>query len=322
MHFRTFADMAKAVSSNLHKVPADVDLIVGIPRSGLLAAGLLALELNLPLTHLDGFIEGKVFQTGFTRGQRPWKGDARRCRHALLVDDSAASGATLRAAKAKIAAAVVAARVSTAVVFAAPRSQGLADIHFEVCPMPRCFAWNYMNHPLLGNCCVDIDGVLCPDPSEDENDDGPAYLRFLQETRALRTPSHEIGWLVTARIEKYRPQTEAWLRAHGIRYRELVMLDGCTALERRHSGIHGRFKAEVYARLNAGLFIESNPAQAAEIARLSGKPVICSTSQSMGSPDMLSLPRLQQFFIRSVQRAWRIPNRLQHIFARLKGTRP
>lgn len=310
MNFRSFADLARTVSTNLHKVPADVDLVVGVPRSGLVAASLIALELNLPLAHLDGFLRGEVFETGSTRGQRSWAGDARSCRHALIVDDSCASGGTLTAVKAKIAAATIGAKVSTAVVFAAPGAIGVADIHFDVVPLPRCFGWNYLNHPNLKVACVDIDGVLCADPTPEENDDGPRYEEFLANARVLRVPSHEIGWLVTSRLEKYRRQTEAWLQAHGVRYRELVMLDGCSAEDRRRRGLHGRFKARVYARCDARLFIESNPWQAAEIARLAGKPVICSATQDLTEPAVLSPQRLEQFVRRAIRRIGRIPAKL------------
>lgn len=36
-----------------------------------------------------------------------------------------------------------------------------------------------MNHGILKKACLDIDGVLCVDPTPEENDDGPRYREFL-----------------------------------------------------------------------------------------------------------------------------------------------
>ena len=97
--------------------------------------------------------------------------------------------------------------------------------HCKQLELPRIFEWNVMHHHLLVSSCIDIDGVLCRDPTEAENDDGAAYERFLDTVPAREVPEAPLGWLVTCRLEKYREQTEAWLNRHAIRYRELVMLD-------------------------------------------------------------------------------------------------
>jgi len=41
------------------------------------------------------------------------------------------------------------------------------------------FEWNALHHSNPERFCVDIDGVLCRDPTEAENDDGESYLEFL-----------------------------------------------------------------------------------------------------------------------------------------------
>ncbi len=129
------------------------------------------------------------------------------------------------------------------------------------------------------------DGVLCLDPTETENDDGPAYLSFLQTARRLSSPTQVIGHLVTSRLERYRPETEAWLKQHDIRFGKLHMLDVPTAAERRRLNLHGRFKTGIYRGLDdALLFIESEPDQAREIAESSGKPVLCFATQELFRP--------------------------------------
>ena len=56
MNFVTFSALNNDVIKNLHKIPRDIDLVIGVPRSGLLVANMLALYLNKPLISIDMFI--------------------------------------------------------------------------------------------------------------------------------------------------------------------------------------------------------------------------------------------------------------------------
>ena len=67
MHYRSVADLNEDIKANLHKIPEDVTLIVGVPRSGMLAANLIALYLNIPLTDIDNFIAGAAAMDERTR---------------------------------------------------------------------------------------------------------------------------------------------------------------------------------------------------------------------------------------------------------------
>jgi uncharacterized HAD superfamily protein len=179
------------------------------------------------------------------------------------------------------------ARISTCVVYATEESVSLVNFAFEAVPMPRVFEWNVMHRKSLARCCMDIDGVLCLDPTPQENDDGEAYSMFLTVAGKLCIPSYPVSHLVTSRLEKYRRQTEAWLHQHGIVYSELHMLDLPNAETRRKAGAHAAFKAEVFRRArDTVLFIESDRRQALEIARLAGKPVLCFTTQEMFQPGL------------------------------------
>ena len=161
-------------------------------------------------------------------------------------------------------------------VFAKKASKSLVDIYFELVETPRLFQWNYLNHVIAESSCYDIDGVLCHDPLPAQNDDGEKYVDFLLHAKPLYIPSYKIYAIVTSRLEKYRPQTEQWLREHHVQYEHLYMLTGCTAEERRKRAVHSAFKAQIYNKLtNCKLFVESNPRQAQEIFDLTGKPVVC-----------------------------------------------
>lgn len=134
----------------------------------------------------------------------------------------------------------------------------------------------------MARACLDIDGVLCLDPTKDENDDGARYEAFLSSARPHLVPTVPVGTLVTSRLEKYRSQTEDWLGRNGVEFGELRMLDLPNAEERRRQRIHGSFKAEVYAgKRDAILFIESDEHQAQKISQLSGKAVICTNTMRL-----------------------------------------
>jgi uncharacterized HAD superfamily protein len=313
LSFKSFGDLSADIARNLAKVPVDVDLIVGIPRSGLMAASILALALNKKFCDLGAFIENRPLQHGATR--RPENGELvlpHQARVVMIIDDSVDSGVSIAKARATLAPLESGRKLLTAAVYASERGMNAVDIYFERVDLPRVFAWNLFHRNELAQACVDIDGVLCSDPTAQENDDGPRYLRFLENATPIARPSYKIGHLVTSRLERYRQPTLAWLNKHAIRFEQLHMLNVATAEERRRLSLHGEFKAGVYRSLpDTTLFIESEPAQAAQIATLSGKPVLDYTSQKLVSPSWNAAHAAVQYA--SIKR--RIVNRIQRVFA-------
>ncbi|MGO6728298.1 hypothetical protein ELI54_29060 (plasmid) [Rhizobium ruizarguesonis] len=317
MQYRSISDLHRAIVNGLHMLPRDIDLVVGIPRSGLLAANMLGLVANLPMTDLDSFVEGRVYSFGATKNTATFRG-ASDVRKVLVLDDSINTGGAMRQAKAKLLACESRAQFVFAAVYGlGDRVEGV-DFIFEVVEQPRLFQWNFMHHGLLSKACVDIDGVLCLDPTEAENDDGPTYDSFLRNARALHKPTRFIAYLVTSRLEKYRSLTETWLRTNAIDYGKLVMLDLPTATERRRRGIHAGFKAAFYRQSDAEIFIESSLRQATEIASISNKPVLCTETHQMVLPTPLrSLFRMRIPFdaFAFLKRAQAMPEELRYTIA-------
>jgi len=288
LNYRSIADLANVVNLNQHKIHLDVDLVVGIPRSGLLAASTIALALNIPVIDLESFIENRKIVHGGTRKTRGTPPEyAHDAKHVLIVDDSVRTGGTVWHATRRVDESSFAGRHTTCAVFATRKGCSAVDLYFETVASPRAFEWNLFHKPSIQYCCVDIDGVLCVDPTRTENDDGEKYGEFLLNAKPLTRPTAKIGALVTSRLEKYRRETEAWLKTNEIRYDDLVMLDLPDAESRRRLGAHGKFKAETYAKYpGAHLFIESNPHQSLEIAQLTGRDVLCFSNQQIYRPEM------------------------------------
>jgi uncharacterized HAD superfamily protein len=295
MNYRSVADLNDDIIAGLPLIPTDVELVVGIPRSGLLAGTLAALALNVPVADVEGFLAGRILSSGRTRRRDLFQADPRNARRVLVMDDSADSGQSIREARERLVSAFPDIPFSFCVVYGALSHCDGVDITLKVVPQPRLFQWNVMHHNMLAQCCVDIDGVLCTDPTELENDDGENYIKFLLNASPVYTPTRRIGWLVTSRLEKYRKETEAWLRKRGIEYNELIMLDLPTREERLRSRSHATFKAETYGKIpGALLFIESEREQARDICRIAGKPALSIGSQELFTPEPLSGVALAQ----------------------------
>ena len=285
MNYRSLGHLSQLSNECVGKIPHDVDLVVGIPRSGMLVGSIVALKQNLPVTDLYSFLRNDDLKKGSTRTYKHADmSKPQDAKKVLLVDDSIASAKSMHAALEQVRT-VYPGEVVTLAVFAEKNNRHLVDLYLEVVEQPRVFEWNIMHHPFIEQACLDIDGVLCLDPTSEQNDDGANYRDFLSCTRPLFIPSLKVAHLVTSRLERYRPETEEWLQRNGVQYGTLHMLDLPSAEERRRLKIHHKFKAEVYSRYpQTRLFVESEERQAIEIMKLSGKPVFCIETNEMYIP--------------------------------------
>lgn len=283
MGYMSVGDLTNAVRANIHRVPGDVDLVVGIPRSGMIPAYLVGLFMNRLVVDLETFLANGTAGHGSTRVVGKPVAMPLSARHILLIDDSLASGGSMRRTLERVRASY-AGRITTCVAISHPAQAGEVDLCFGEMPLPRIFEWNAFHHPEVANSCFDLDGVFCVDPTEAENDDGPRYSRFLETAQPLFRPTRPLGHIVSARLEKYRGLTEGWLAANGIEYTRLHLIDLPSQAERRRLGAHSSHKARVYRETQAFLFYESDPSQAAEIAELSGRPVLCTADMELRLP--------------------------------------
>lgn len=254
--FRTTAELARVIGHNLWRLPGGIDRVVAIPESGRLPAALLGLQTGRPVADLEALL---------APGAEAGPGAV------LLVDDVALTGATMRTARERIAARHPGLVVHRLAVFCRPEAEAAVDLCLAAAPGSPLFEWSLFRSPVIERAAFDLDGILCGDCPAEDDDDGPRYRKFLQTAAPQIVPRGRIGSIVTARLEKYRPETEAWLAAHGIDYGRLVMLDMVSDAERRRTRPQGRFKAAAFtADRQAALFVESESWQAREIARQAG----------------------------------------------------
>jgi uncharacterized HAD superfamily protein/hypoxanthine phosphoribosyltransferase len=277
MYYRNVADLNKIILKRLSIIPRDFDLVVGIPRSGMLPANLLALYLNRPYTDIHSFLNGHIYKAG----ARSQFFDVKDFKKILIVDDSIASGAAMKSCRESLKELSSDFSISYCAIYVIPGKEKSVDYYFEVVPLPRYFQWNILNHTTLEKACFDIDGVLCVDPSTEQNDDGVKYTDFVLNAAPLFIPGSKIGTIVTSRLEKYRKETESWLSANNVKYNELVMLDLPDMSARQKANSHAEHKARTYKSKPYVLFVESDMSQALEINRISKKPVLCTENFEM-----------------------------------------
>lgn len=276
-NFRSVADMASLIARNLHRIDRTAfDVVVGIPRSGMLPATMIATMLQLPLADVVGYGKGIVHG----RSGRAETGGKR----VLLVDDSCNKGAAMVRAMAMLPKGTRATRLAVFGPYQV-EPETVCDIWFEIVHGPRIFAWNWTKHIRLPRWALDFDGVLCRDNTKAENDDGPRYARFIRDAEPLFIPQRAIGHVVTGRLERYRGETEAWLVRHGVQFESLTMAPFASKAERmeamKQNGGRGGWKAREAKRLGVEMFVESCPKQAGIIAREAGIPVFCTLTQEM-----------------------------------------
>ena len=281
--YKSYFDLSCDLRSNMGKIPKDIDLIVGVPKSGMIPAMMIGLNLNTSTTDLSSFLEGRIYSHGYSRTHNNQKRSIFDCKKILVVDDSISSGVSMRRAREQVEQVTQGLDVQLffMAIYATESAKGSVDFYCRIIHHPRIFEWNLMHSWTLNHSCVDIDGVLCTDPTETQNDDGERYVEFLEKVSPIFVPSRPIKMLVTNRLEKYRPQTENWLTKHGIVYESLVMLDLPSKKERIRLQAHGTFKADVYKKTQCILFIESDRSQAETIAKIARKPVLSVEDQKL-----------------------------------------
>lgn len=289
MNYKNFANVSTDIRKNIFKIQdTQYDLVVGLPRSGMIPAYMIALHLNIEVTDLGSLIENIPLKKGSTRKSKKDFNLPQQAMKILLVDDSIDTGNSLKN-DLNLLPDELREKVTTVAIYSSKSERTDIDIFFEYLPSPRIFEWNVFHKSTLVYSCVDIDGVLCIDPTEEENDDGEKYINFILNAKPLFLPTAKIHSLVTSRLEKYRSETEQWLSKHNIIYDHLIMLNLPSKKERQRLSAHGKHKAIYYKASKTDLFIESDARQASEISNLTGKVVLCIDNNTFYKPNLLNL---------------------------------
>lgn len=292
MTYITINDLSNTIRQNIWKIPNDIDVIVGVPRSGMLPASIIAQHLNKPLIDVYQFINGNYVGKGGARFNTliEHKIDRNNIKKVLIVDDCI----SIFGYNHKIIDNLLTPLkdqfeiIQMVVYLESHNNNDLIDIYFEDverymhkdCQVVY-YEWNIFTHNNENaRFLYDMDGILCVDPPDDINQE--TYESYLPNAIPKFIPIVYIGGIVTYRIKKYREVTEEWLRKYNVNYGQLIMFDADSREERNDSGISGgQYKAAIYQESDAICFIESSVWEAEEIYQLTNKPVYCITNNFM-----------------------------------------
>jgi len=276
--YKSYSDMATTIRNNLYKIPHDVDIIVGIPRSGMIAASMISELLGKPLSDVTTFALNKGCIGGGSRFNK-YKVN-REYKKVLVVDDTVYSGQALSRVKDSFKNITDVEFIYMAIWAEGERGKNIIDLYLEyyACPEPWIFhpsEWNIYHHDAywMNRILFDLDGVLCIDPPSDRNI--KEYEAYLPKAMPYHNVTGKIGGIITYRCECYRDVTEKWLKEQGIQYNKLIMAPFNCIEDRDRSLKSAIWKGEIFKKdTNAVLYIESNDEEAQIINNVSGKPVL------------------------------------------------
>jgi uncharacterized HAD superfamily protein len=274
MNYRSYNDLDSLIRKNIGKFQSgNYDLVVGVPRSGMIPAYMIAMHLN---TQACSFADLEHNVSLKRMGTRKVKSSIEKAQDALrilIVEDSFVTGVKLWEHVERLPLEIQQ-KADVIAIYSAVKTPRLS-FYLELLAYPRIFEWNIFHHVIVSSSAFDLDGVLCEDPTSEQNDDGEKYCEFILNATPKFIPTLPIKTIVTSRLEKYRELTKQWLKNNGVEYEELMMIDLPNAEERRRLGNHGTFKATEYKKIKYDLFFESEYRQAVEINQLTKKPVYC-----------------------------------------------
>ena len=270
--------MADTIRRNLWKIPQDVDLIVGVPRSGMIPALMIAELLNKRCATLDEFVAGREMSCGARQRLMAPHEDIRKV---LIIDDTVNKGGAMERTRELVAQVADRYDIIFACLYARGRNaKELVDVWLEDIYSPNgwwyLYEWNILHHTNSKTLqsMWDIDGLLCKEPPKDK--DTAAYEAYLPVAVPMVIPTTTVGAFVTYRLEKYRSITEQWLRGQGVTWNRLLMFDAPDRDARKRMQGASEYKAQAYRDAAwARLFVESSARQAERIHLLTGKPVYC-----------------------------------------------
>lgn len=290
INYITYSDLAKDVRENIWKIPHDIDVVLTIPRSGLIPGIMIAEYFNIPITTVDILvktenIEDSLLGNGRRLIYKKEINDKKPKKKILVVDDVFYSGAAMKEAQEKLknfdydfvylVAYTENPEIPKNIIYFRDISL-YGRLSSFVRAKVSVFEWNLFHHGILSEVLSDIDGVIFNDPPDERNEE--AYLNYIKNPIPKFIPQDFLNKPInfaTYRLDKYRKITTDSLINLGINVGTLYMFNSETYEERGKLLSPFEYKANIYLSNNDyKLFIESDDWQAKLIHEISGKPVL------------------------------------------------
>lgn len=261
--------------------------VVGIPRSGMIAASIIASILNVPLYSLTNNIVVKLSSYSNNGGYRmQFMKDEISKYPILIVDDTLANGnESERIRNLLIKQNFNNKNFIMSVIYANPNNAHKTDCFYKTLTFPHLLEWNIFNSTIMHNTILDFDGVLCDDIPAIIDNSHVLYSDYINKIKPIKSRLpvlFKAMGICTGRLERYRDITENWLKSHNVNYDMLSMYGGTK--EERDSSIDKiiEHKSSFFIKnTEAKLFIESCDYQSRLIAKNTGKSVLCINTKKL-----------------------------------------
>jgi len=267
--FFTIQDLTAWTLDWIKSFPEHYDVIIGIPRSGLIVASIIACKMGKPLSTPDKMLQNEFWLP--TKDKTIEKGDVKNI---LLVDDATGRGETMQLCYEQLKNAFGnKINIIKASLLVEKRATDKVDLYYKVLTKGAFFEWNlaHCERKPLG---VDIDGVLCEEPPPEVDANEEKYVAWISNAKPNLIPTYTIEVIVTNRLEKYRTITEEWLKRHNVKYRHLIMLNLPSKRLRTPENMIGN-KIKAVKQFDLRWFWESSWTEAQAIYKACRIPVLC-----------------------------------------------
>lgn len=257
------------------QLPSDFDIVIGVPKSGLIIAAVIATEMDIPVGTLENLFSGKVYEGSNGKGSHNGLRSLNSYKKILVVDDTICSGTQLKKIKKQVESNKkpgVVVKYGALYIDCGQNKVDMVDYYYRILysrNFDRRFEWNLVKSDIWTYSCSDLDGVLCYNPDPRIADSSDEYYNFLLSAKPFLIPKRTILTIVTGRNERFRRETEKWLKDHNVKYKHLIMSPYSDHSQDKI------LKSQIYAFSPARLFIESSSEQARFISRETDKPVFC-----------------------------------------------
>jgi len=254
-------------------LPNKFDVIIGIPRSGLWIAGILALKFGKPLSTPNAFVQGEVWHS--LHVEKP------DIHNVLLVEDDVLYGRQIMKAFRQLKEFDPTLKIEKASLFVTSKAKKLVDHYYAVKNPPLFYEWTLLtNMANLGKLAVDMDGVLCENCPANIDSKDQHYIKWLITAKPYMIPQYNIEAIITSRLEKHRGLTEAWLKQHNVKYNRILMLN-LKSKSDRNLDLIIKHKVDSIREIQPFWFWESNLMEAKAIKRQTHLPVLCISNMTL-----------------------------------------
>lgn len=243
----------------------DYDVIIGIPRCGLLLASLIALRLGKPLATPDLFVKGEVWNHGNVK--RFKKGTIRK---ALVMDDSIHTGKSMKKTIKLLNAYDKNLKIIKAALIITNASKKLINSYYKTISLPRLFEWEILQTK-TGKTAIELNGVIHNKLKGDFTSSPNLYCQLLKKVKPSFIPPFEVDVLFGYGTKNDQDQIENWLKTHNVRYKKLFLYDPSSEPESNYT----YYKISKILNEGVSFFYETNFFEARRLHRITKIPVIC-----------------------------------------------